>query len=90
MSFGDRKMKLTPQQLRKIISEEVKHVMGESTVMVKDPETGKTVSFEVQPGSMPGTVKVFLFVGGGRATEVTLAAADAAHLAAALRSATGV
>lgn len=79
-------MKLTAGQLRKIISEEVQQVMAESTLMAKDPESGKTVSFEVQPGSMPGTVKLFLFVGRGRATEVTLTAADAAALGDTLRA----
>ena len=82
-------MKLTTSQLRKIISEEVKNAMVEGNVMVRDPETGKRVSIEVQPGGMPGTVKLFLFVGSGRATEVTLPAADAVDLAAALRAATG-
>jgi len=80
-------MKLTTRQLRQIIAEEVQQVMAESTLMVKDPETGKTVSFEVQPGSMPGTVALFLFVGRGRATEVTLSAADAATLGDTLRAA---
>lgn len=80
-------MKITAAQLRRIISEEAAAALNEATVMVKDPETGARVSIEVQPGSMPGTVKLFVFAGGGRATEVTLPAADAANLAAAIDAA---